>query len=120
MEETTCFAGDAPVALEKLTACSYAQKRRQLLPKDSILQEGAFLPFLENNMRFYGGDGWLLAIQNDFAPEFLGNKALLPGILKTLQIPQARVRCSGTTPFAMWRGLEEEISTPGYFAFALD
>lgn len=120
MEEMTCSAGGAPVAAEKLTAHSYAQKRRQLLPKDGVWQEGAFLPFLDVNMGFYGGNNWLLAIQNDFSPEFLGDKAMLPGILKMLQIPQARVRCAGNVPFAMYRGIAEDISTPGYFAFALD
>lgn len=120
MEETTCFAGENAVPVEKLTAKTYAQRRRVLLPKNGVLQEGAFLPFLDANMRFYGGEDWLLAIGEGYAPEFLGDKALLPGILKTLQIPKAQVRCSGDTPFAMWRCEKEDFTTPGYFAFALD
>lgn len=119
MEEITCFSGEPAVPVERLTADSYVQRRRELLPKDGVWQEGAFLPFLEENMHFYGGKDWLLAIQKDFSPEFLGDKALLPGILKTLQLPQAKVRCSGNAPFAMWRGTEENVA-PGYFAFALD
>lgn len=120
MEEITCFAGDSSVPVERLTAYTYAQRRRVFLPEGGVLQEGAFLPFLDENMRFYGGEDWLLAIQKDFAPEFLGDKALLPGILKTLQLPQAQVQYSGNAPFAMWRGTEEENVAPGYFAFALD
>lgn len=120
MEETVCFAGVEPVPTEKLTADAYAQRRRQLLPEGGILQEGAFLPFMDRQMDFYGGEGWLLAIQKDFAPEFLGDKTHLPGILKALNLPQARVRSAGEKPFAMYRGTQGEISNPQYFAFALD
>lgn len=120
MDEAIYFAGEMPVFAEKLTAADYAQKRRQLLSEGSILQEGAFLPFMDAQMDFYGGEGWLLAIQKDFSPEFLGDKRLLPGILKALQLQQARVRYAGEMPFAMCRGLEEDISNPQYFAFALD
>lgn len=120
MEEVIYFASAVPVSAEKLTADAYAQKRRQLLPEGGVLQEGAFLPFMDKTMDFYGGEGWLLAIQEDFAPEFLGDKRLLPGILKTLELPKVRVRSAGERPFAMYRGAEEEIPCPKYFAFALD
>jgi hypothetical protein len=118
--EMTCVASGIPLPVEKLTANTYAQRRRGLLPINSILQEGVFLPFMEANMQFYGGEDWLLAVANDFAPEFLGDPAKLPGILKTLQIQKLQVRCPGNAPFAMWRGMEEAICNPGYFAFALD
>ncbi len=120
MDEVVCFAGKTSVPAEKLTADVYAQRRRLLLPEGGALQEGAFLPFIDTQMDFYGGDGWLLAIQKDFAPEFLGDKALLPGILKTLRLSEARVRFAGKTPFAMCRCIEGEIPKPQYFAFALD
>ena len=120
MDEMICFAGDTPVFAEKLTACAYAKKRRQLLPEGGVLQEGAFLPFLETQMDFYGGDGWILAIHKDFAPEFLGDKALLSGILKALGRTQVRVRIAGETPFAMYRKAASGNPDPKYFAFALD
>jgi len=120
MDEVPCCAGETSVAVEKLTAHIYAQRRRQLLPEGGVLQEGVFLPFLEGNMHFYGGKDWLFAIQENFSPEFLGDKAHIPGILKTLQIPQVTVRCSGRRPFAMCRCIAGENSIPQYFAFALD
>ncbi len=120
MEEATYFADGEPIFAEKLTAYAYAQRRRQLLPEGGILQEDTFLPLMDAQMDFYGGEGWLLAIQKDFAPEFLGDKVLLPGILKALDLPQARVRSAGEMPFAMYRGVVEEIPAPKYFAFALD
>lgn len=119
MDEIICFAGDVPVEAEKLTAEQYAQKRKQLLPKGGVLQEGVFLPFLDAQTEFYGGEGWLLAMQKEFAPEFLGERELLPGILKALGLLQAQVRLMGKMPFAMCRGVEEN-SKPRYFAFALD
>lgn len=120
IDEETYYAAGTPVAAAKISAYAYAEKRRELLPKNGILQEGDFLPFLDANMHFYWGDGWLLTVGDDFAPEFLGDKALLPGILKALEIPKARVRCAGKTPFAMYRGTEGNGAAPGYFAFALD
>ena len=120
IDEEIFFSAGTPVAVQKISAYAYGEKRRELLPENSILQEGDFLPFLDANMQFYSGEGWLLAIGDDFAPEFLGNKALLPGTLKALQIPKASVRCAGKTPFAMYRGIEEDGAMPGYFAFALD
>ena len=124
MEEILCYPGGTAVMAEKLTAESYAQKRRKMIPAGGVLQEGVFLPFLEENLDFYGGEGWLLATvkENDkvFAPEFLGDKTLLSGILKELQYKEARVRCPGKIPFAMYRSADGGNSLPGYFAFALD
>lgn len=120
MDEKLCFAGAMPIAVEKLTAHAYAQKRQQLLPEGGILQEGAFLPFMDTQMDFYGGKGWLLAIQKDFAPEFLGDEAQLPGILKALDLPQACVRLAGEKPYAMYRRAAQGEPAPKYFAFALD
>ena len=120
MEEMICFAGNMPFPVEKLTANTYAQKRRQLLPEGSVWQEGAFLPFMDDQMDFFGGEGWLFALQKDFSPEFIGDKRLLPGILKALQLPETRVRFAGKSPFAMYRGTAEDADKPKYFAFALD
>ncbi len=120
IEEATYFAGDVAFPAEKLTADTYAKCRRKLLPEGSVLQEGAFLPFLADNMQFYGGEDWLLAIQNDFAPEFLGDQTKLPGILNALQLPKVKVRFPGQNPFAMYRTGKKAFTPPGYFAFALD
>jgi hypothetical protein len=100
------------------------QKRRALLPHGSILQEGEVLPFLEGMITFFGGENWLLAggkMEDAWIfPEFLGDIALLPGILNTLEIPFARVCTAGERPFAMYRGATELQELPRYFAFALD
>lgn len=122
MDETVCVSGGEAVSIEKLSAAAYMEKRKALLPAGSVLQEGDFLPMMEKLYAFYGGDGWLMAGQEEkgtfLASEFLGDAALLPGILKTLHCEKARVRSFGSTPFGMYRGGENSL--PSYFAFALD
>jgi predicted N-acetyltransferase YhbS len=124
MDEKVYRCGDTFVAAEKLSADEYMQKRRALLPHGSILQEGEVLPFLEGMITFFGGENWLLAggkMEDAWIfPEFLGDIALLPGILNTLEIPFARVCTAGECPFAMYRGTTELQELPRYFAFALD
>ncbi len=124
MEEILCYPGETAVAVEKLTAKSYAEKRKALLPAGGVLQEGEFLPLLEEMLTFYGGDGWLLAATAQegklFGAEYLGDKALLPGILRSLGFWEGKIRCPGDTPFAMYWDAYGQNSLPEYFAFALD
>ena len=124
MDEISIEAAGCPVAAERLSVDAYMEKRRQLLPDGGILQEGETKLLLADMLRFYGGEGWLLAggcFENEWVfPEFLGDKNLLPGILKVLEIPCGRISVAGTTPFGMFRAGERDISAPSYFAFALD
>ena len=122
-EKIYCPAGE-PVAVQKLSISDYMQKRRAFLPDGGVVQAGEVLPFLEGMLTFYGGENWLLAGGRDgnkwIFPEFLGDKSLLPGILKTLEISSAGVRTAGDQPFAMYRPIGGEEKAPSYFAFALD
>ncbi len=124
MEESVCCPAGAPVTVQKLSVTEYMQERRGFLPEGGIVQEGEVLPFLERMLTFYGGENWLLAGYQDEGkwvfPEFFGDKALLPGILKALEIPSARVCSAGETPFAMYRPINGEEKRPTYFAFALN
>ena len=124
MDEEIYHPKGTPVLAQKLSVTDYMQKRKGLLPEGGIVQEGEVLPFLESMLTFYGGESWLLAGYQDggkwIFPEFLGDIALLPGILNTLEIPFARVCTAGERPFAMYRGATELQELPRYFAFALD
>ena len=124
IEEILCYPGGNAVAIEELTAKSYAEKRKGLLPAGGVLQEGDFLPILGEMLTFYSGDGWLLAgtVQEGkfFGAEYLGDKAKLAGIVRSLGFCEAKVRCPGNTPFAMYWDAYGKNSLPGYFAFALD
>ena len=85
---------------------------------------GNTLPFLGKLLRFYGGEGWLLAgsVENGafIGQEFLGDPCLLGDIFHTLKLPGGSVYMAGETPFGMYCSLAEDISAPAYFAFALD
>lgn len=122
--ESMCSADDTYVKAEELTIESYMQKRKALLPKGGLRQEGDFAPLLKQMLSFYGGDGWLMALAEEdgkyIALEFLGDKSVLPGILHTLQLESACVRCPGNAPFAMCRSEDGDDFLPTYFAFALD
>ena len=124
MDEEIYHPKGTPVLAQKLSVTDYMQKRKGLLPEGGIVQEGEVLPFLESMLTFYGGESWLLAGYQDggkwIFPEFLGDKALLPGILKALEISVAQVCTAGDKPFAMYRPIAGEKKTPAYFAFALD
>ena len=124
MEEKRFLPRGEVVKGERLTAGAYALRRRALLPHGGVLQEGALLPFLEKQLEFYGGEGWLLSGRQEegtfVAAEYLGEEEWIPGILKALRVSSASVRLDGKTPFAMYRSPDGENSRPGYFAFALD
>lgn len=122
--EFTAVATDASVALRRISCREYAEARRQLLPPDGVLQEGASLQFLETQVGFYAGDGFILAAAvkdgNLFAPELLGN-ADPGGILTSLDAKDGTFRTmGGNEPFSMFLPLTENCPVPGHFAFAFD
>lgn len=109
---------------ETLTPEEYAKRRKKLLPSGGVEQVGNTLPLLGKLLRFYGGEGWLLAGSVEHgvfnAPEFLGDTRLLGDVFHTLQLPGGIVCTAGDTPFGMYCPLVEDIAAPTYFAFALD
>lgn len=124
MERISCTAEGEAVAYEVLSAKAYMARREGLLPKGSIQQGEKMLPFLDTQLNFYGGDGWLLSARweegNLYVPEFLGDRRILPQILQSLQAKEGQVLVAGETPYAMFKPLEETEEIPAYFAFALD
>ena len=124
IHEFTAIANDAAVSLRQIAKEEYASLRRQLLPPDAVLQEEKSLAFLETQVRFYAGDGFVLAASvkdgNLFAPELLG-KADPGGILKALDAKDGTFRTiGGSEPFAMFLPLMGNCPVPGHFAFAFD
>lgn len=124
--ETFCAAAGAPADLHGISREEYALLRRQLLPEGGVLQEGAGLDFLQTQVRFYRGTGFLLAAAADgedtlFAPELLGSAEAAPGILRALGFARGTFRTPGNRlPFAMFLPLEEDIAPPDYFGLAFD
>lgn len=125
LREFTSTASGPAVPLCAVSQEEYARLRRQQLPEDSVLQEGAALAFLQTYAVFYAGSGLLLTAIRDgsrlFVPELLGDPAQAPGILAALDAPEGTFRTPGPgKPFAMARSLTADPLPSGYFGFALD
>lgn len=107
----------APIPIRKLTVPEYAALRREYLPENGVIQEGAALELLEGYADFYAADRAVCAVSGRMVWELLGDKKDAPGILGALEIPEATLRTPGAgTPFAMGLGL----SGPVHFGLALD
>ena len=101
----------------------YRLLRRQLLPKNGVVQEGDNLNFLQTMADFYAGADFLVTVARDgefVAPELLGNAQAAPGILTALRKKEGKFRIPGAAaPFAMYHPLSD-VSAPGYFGLAFD
>ena len=121
----SCAAANAPVPLRAIGPTEFAALRRTMLPANAVIQEGKGLDFLAQQLQFYAGDGILFAAYGEngtlSVPEFLGDTASAPGILKTLGYSRGNFRMpGGHTPFAMMHPLTESAIIPSYFGFAFD
>ena len=117
-------AGDSPLALTELTAPEYAARRRNMLPKGAVIQEGPALELLSGMGRFYAGEGVLLTTIREkdrlWVPELLGDKEKAPGIVSALGASRGRFRGPGQDQaFAMYCSFDDSPA-PEYLGFALD
>ena len=121
----SCAAGDKAVELRTIGTEEFAQLRRNLLPKHSVLQEGIQLPFLAAQAQLFAGEDFLLAAYLDgerlHGMELLGNPEAAPGILRALGCETGTFQIPGVEkPFAMLHKLTENTVTPNYFGFSFD
>lgn len=124
VSEFTCAAGEA-VPVRKITASEFARLRREYLPPDGVIQEGANLSYLEGYACFYAGDDFLLTAASEgnclIGTELLGNTAAAPGIVRALGFPRGGFRTpGGDVPGAMFRPLKAGVKAPGYFGLVFD
>ena len=124
VSEFTCTAGTA-LPLRKLGKEEYAALRRQYLPENAVLQEGAGLSFLAACCDLYAGSDFLLAgaaYDGRFhGTELLGNREAAPGILAALGHETGSFRCPGEDiPFGMFLPLVSHAEAPGYLGLAFD
>ena len=125
ISEISCEPDSMPVFIQAITKQRYAERRRDFLPEDGIVQEGETLDFLETMATFYEGADFLLvaAIENGqlIGQELLGNPTAAPGILRALNCRNGTFLTPGNSrPFAMYLPLTENCPTPSYFGLALD
>ena len=121
--EKWCPAGEA-IPVRKIDVSEYAALRRKLLPGGGVIQEGENLAFLGELTVLYAGETFIAAVSAEkelWCPEFLGDAAALPGLVKTLGFSEGRARMPGTErPFAMFRPLTKDCPKPGYFGLVFD
>ena len=125
LAEFACAAGESAIPVRAIGPEEFAVLRRSLLPAGSVLQEGAGLSLLAQQLRFYTGTGFLLAGYQEkdilYAVELLGDPAAASGILKALGCREGHFRTPGTDRlFAMFHPLQAGIAPPDYFGFAFD
>ena len=125
VHEFPAQAEENAAALQRIDREEYARLRQEYLPADSGLEEEENIAFLETLAFFYRGDGLLFAAHGSngklWCPEYLGDPAAAPGILKALNCTEGHFRTPGNTfPFAMFLPLAEEAAPPTHLAFAFD
>ena len=125
LDEISVCASDKTTELYEISAEEYSKKRRAMLPQHSLIQEEESLDFLNLLMRFYAGDGFIVAIRlgedSLSAAEFLGNIDVLPCVVSALGYKSATVRIPGDAiPFAMFYPFLKDAVAPKYLAFAFD
>lgn len=113
-------------SLRPVSKAEYATLRKQLLPKDGIIQENICLDFLETQVQLFAGTNSILAvhIENDrlFAPELLGDSSVAEQIVPALNCKEGILRIPGKQkPFAMYLPLADNtLPLPGYLGLAFD
>ena len=122
--ELDAAAGE-PVPLRKITPREYERLRREYLPEDGVVQEGAGIEYLAAYAGLYAGDDFLLAggcyEGSFFGMELLGNREAAPGILAALGYETGSFRCPGREiPFGMFLPLQEDAAEPGYLGLVFD
>ena len=118
------MAGE-PISLGKVTPEEFAALRRELLPKNGVVQEGENLDLLKTQPALYAGENWLaVTAEVDgmlWCPELLGDPKAAPGITAALGYREGSFRMPGTErPFAMFRPLLKDCPQPAYFGLAFD
>ena len=126
IRELHCKADLEELTLIPINKAEYARLRKLLLPAGSVIQEKENLDFLETQVAFYMGLGFLLAAYPNkdtlYGTEFLGDISSAPAILHTLGYEKGTFRTPGCgRPFTMYHPLGNTVlSAPNYFGFAFD
>ena len=119
------MAAPAPIPVRRVGPEEYARLRQNLLPPGGVVQEGENTAFLAAQAALYAGDGWVAAAAETggmlWCPEFLGDPALAPGLVKALGYGEGSFRMPGNgRPFSMFRPLVKDCPQPRHFGLAFD
>lgn len=123
MDRFSAIAKTPPVVLRQIDPEEYAALRRRYLPKDSVLQEGITLRFLQTQANYYTGEDFLFVATEDgdtlFCPEFLGDRTACGKVLSAFGKTEGQFRAPGLGKFAVYLSLSS-AHPPSYFGLALD
>jgi len=123
MQTVSVTRGGNAQRLTKITGADYVRLRKQLLPENSILQEGVTVDFLGTFTAFYAADNAIGSVSREgdtlYFQEYLGDPMLLPGILQALGAEKAVVRVCGGDPYAMYLPLVDSLTPPNYLGISL-
>lgn len=125
MEVLRAEAGEKPVALTVCTAEAYRSCRAPMAPEGEFAPGEEMWRLLEKDCFFAIGRNFCLCgiLEGDtlYAQEFLGDRAVLPGILKALNVSKGVCKTPGTKlPRAMFFPLQEGAAAPNYLGFPLE
>ena len=125
VHEFPAQAGEKTEMLQRIDREEYARLRSRMLPEDSALDEPENISFLETMAFFYRGENVLMAAHAGngklWCPEYLGDPAAAPGVLKALSCTEGHFRTPGDTfPFAMFLPLTDEAQPPKHLGLAFD
>ena len=126
VQEIRCGKAAKKAVVRRITQEEYAVRRREKLPRGSVLQEGEALDFLATQADFFEGEDFLLAAYAEngvlHGAELLGNTDRASSIVTALSCEHGIFRTIGEgMPFAMYRSLADgKEPMPHYFGLALD
>ena len=119
IREESALAGEA-VPMGQVSPAEYAALRREYLPAGGVIQERGAVEYLAAGAKLYAGADFILAAEDGFGVELLGNSDAAPGILAALGRERGTFRSPGDKPFAMYHSLTGESWMPGYFGLAFE
>lgn len=122
--ELSCTAV-GQTCLREIDGTEFARLRQQYLPEGGVIQTEENLTFLGTMAKFYTGQGFLLAAEQEddilYGKELLGVPTAAPAIVGALGCKEGRFRIPGEeVPFAVYRPLDVSVPPPEYFGLAFD
>lgn len=113
------------ISPEKISADEFDALRRSLLPENALVQDGLLTKFLSAFSGLYKIEGAVFSASKEgntlHFQEFLGDPALLPGIIAGLQAETGVVRLpGGNTHTAMYRSFDDSDALPDYLGISLN
>lgn len=124
MQTCTIAPGDNPADIRPVSADTYRLLRQQMLPANSVAQEKEALDFAATFCEFYAGESMLMCLSREddtlYFQEYLGDPALLGGIVKMLGTQKGIVYLPGGNPIAMYHSLTPNKELPAYFGIPLN